>query len=300
MDTERRLERYRDADRWPTEEALAAMLENQLGAVTAVRQALPALTAAVEAAALRLAGGEGRLVYVGAGASGRLAVQDGVELHPTFGWPHERLLYFMAGGEGALLHSREGAEDDAVAARELILEHDIGGGDVVLGVAASGTTAFTRAAVTQARALGASTIGMANNPGAPLLAEAEHGVLLASGAEFLAGSTRMTAGTAQKIALNLFSTQLMTALGRVHDGLMVNVVASNAKLVERGRRMVQIITGCSGAAAQQAHAAAGHDVKTAVLLLDGLSLDQAKASLQRAHGNLRRARDDEPEPIHET
>ena len=300
MDTERRLERYRSADRWPTEEALGAMLDNQLGALLAVRQALPALTAAVRAAAARLREAEGRLVYVGAGASGRLAVQDGVELYPTFGWPHARLLYLMAGGEAALVQSREGAEDDADAGRALIEQHGLGPADVVLGVAASGTTAFTRSAITTAKARGALTIGMANNPGTPLLAEAEHGVLLPSGPEFLAGSTRMTAGTAQKIALNLFSTQTMTELGRVHDGLMVNVVASNAKLVERGRRMVQTITGCSDQAAAEAHAAAGHDVKTAVLMVDGLTLDEARACLARASGNLRLARDIEPDPIQET
>ncbi|MEZ5865459.1 MAG: hypothetical protein R3D25_15845 [Geminicoccaceae bacterium] len=115
MDTERRLERYRAADRWPTEEALAAMLDNQMGAFAAVRQALPALGAAVQAAALRLRDDAGRLVYVGAGASGRLAVQDGVELYPTFAWPHDRLIYIVAGGEAALIQSREGAEDDAEA-----------------------------------------------------------------------------------------------------------------------------------------------------------------------------------------
>lgn len=300
MDTERRLERYRTADQWPTDEALAAMLENQLGALLAVRQALPALSVAVDAAAERLRAGDGRLVYVGAGASGRLAVQDGVELWPTFGWPHERLLYLIAGGEEALVRSREGAEDDADAGRGLVQEHRIGAADVVVGLAASGTTAFTRAAIVEARGRGALTIGMANNPGAPLLAEAEHGVLLASGAEFLAGSTRMAAGTAQKIALNLFSTQTMTELGRVFDGLMVNVVASNTKLVERGRRMVEAITGCDAEAARDAHAAAGHDVKLAVLLVDGLSLDEARACLARAAGNLRLARSIEPDPIAET
>ena len=300
MDTERRLERYRSADRWPTEEALGAMLENQLGALLAVRRALPALTAALQAAAERLRQSQGRLVYVGAGASGRLAVQDGVELWPTFGWPHERLLYLIAGGEAALVQSREGAEDDEAAGRGLITEHRIGAGDVVVGLAASGTTAFTRAAIVEARGRGALTIGMANNPGAPLLAEAAHGILLDSGPEFLAGSTRMTAGTAQKIALNLFSTQAMTELGRVYDGLMVNVVASNAKLVERGRRMVQAITDCSEKEARDAHAAAGHDVKTAVLMVDGLSRDEARACLARAQGNLRLARDIEPDPIQET
>lgn len=300
MDTERRLTRYRSFDRWPTEEALAAMLENQLGALTAVRQALPALSQAVEAAAERLRSGEGRLVYVGAGASGRLAVQDGVELYPTFGWPHHRLLYLIAGGEAALVQSREGAEDDSEAGGGLIAEHRIGAADVVLGIAASGTTAFTRGAVIAARNSGALTIGMANNAGAPLLAEAEHGVLLASGPELLAGSTRMNAGTAQKIALNLFSTQLMTALGRVYDGLMVNVVASNAKLVERGCQMVRAITGCSDETARAAHEAAGHDVKLAVLIVDGLPEAEARHVLAAAKGDLRRAREAEPEPIHET
>jgi N-acetylmuramic acid 6-phosphate etherase len=300
MDTERRLERYRGADRWPTEEALGAMLENQLGALLAVRQALPALSDAVEATATRLRAGDGRLVYVGAGASGRFAVQDGVELWPTFGWPHERLLYLIAGGEAALVQSREGAEDDGDAGRGLIAEHRIGTADVVVGLAASGTTSFTRAAIVAARERGALTIGMANNPAAPLLAEAEHGVLLQSGPEFLAGSTRMCAGTAQKIALNLFSTQTMTELGRVYDGLMVNVVASNAKLVERGRRMVQTITGCSEKAARAAHEAAGHDVKTAVLMVDGLSLAQARASLAQADGNLRLVRDSDADAISET
>jgi N-acetylmuramic acid 6-phosphate etherase len=300
MQTERRLERFRSADRWPTDEALAAMLDHQLGALMGVRQALPALAAAIEAAAALLRDGAGRLVYAGAGASGRLAVQDGVELYPTFGWPHDRLLYLIAGGEAALVQSREGAEDDADAGRGAIERHNIGRGDVVVALAASGTTAYTRAAIVSVRERGALTIAMANNPGAPLLAEAEHGVLLDSGPEFLAGSTRMTAGTAQKIALNLFSTQLMTALGRVHDGLMVNVVASNAKLIERGRNMVQTITGCSAQAAKAAHDEAGHDVKLAVLLIDGLSLAEARQCLDAAGGNLREARVIEPEPIHET
>lgn len=300
METERRLARFRSVDRWPTGEALAAMLDHQLGALMGVRQALPALAAAIEAAAAVLGDGSGRLVYVGAGASGRLAVQDGVELFPTFGWPHERLLYLIAGGEAALVQSREGAEDDGDAGRAEVERRGIGRGDVVVGLAASGTTAYTRAVIVSARERGALTIGMANNSGAPLLAEAEHGVLLDSGPEFLAGSTRMTAGTAQKIALNLFSTQLMTALGRVYDGLMVNVVASNTKLVERGRNMVQTITGCSAHAAKAAHDEAGHDVKLAVLLIDGLSLAEAQQCLEAAGGNLRVARNIEPEPIHET
>ena len=289
MDTEGRLERYRQAGTWPTEEALAAMLDSQMSAFFAARGALPALAAAVRAAAERLRGA-GRMVYVGAGASGRLAVQDGVELWPTFGWPNSRLLYLLAGGAGALVESVEGAEDDGDAAAAEITRHAIGPDDVVIGVAASGSTAYTRSAVTAARGRGALTVAFANNPNAPLLAECDHPILLATGPEFLAGSTRMAAGTAQKIALNLFSTQLMTELGRVYDGLMVHVVATNAKLVRRGQRIVQTITGVSDAAAARALEDAGWSIPLAVLLLDGLLRAEAEARLAAAQGDLRRAR----------
>lgn len=289
MDTEGRLARYRDADRWPTEESLAAMLDNQQAAFVAVRNALPALTRAVRAAAERLAE-RGRLVYAGAGASGRLAVQDGVELYPTFGWPHERLVYLLAGGEAAVVKSLEGAEDDAATGRAEAVALKLVREDVVVSVAASGTTAFTRAIQAAGREAGALTIGFANNPGAPLLEEAELPVLLHTGAEFLAGSTRMTAGTAQKIALNLFSTQLMMELGRIYQGLMVNVVPSNSKLVDRSHRIVQAITGCDRATAAAAWERADQDIKLAVLLVDGIEEHHARTRLGDARGDLRRAR----------
>lgn len=290
-ETERRLERYRDADRWPAEESLAAMLDNQMAAFVAVRNALPVLARAAEAAAARLGAG-GRLIYAGAGASGRLAVQDGVELHPTFGWPRERLCYLIAGGEAALVRSVEGAEDDADAGREAAEALRPVAEDVVIAVAASGTTAYTRAVQVAARAKNALTIAFANNRDAPLLAEAEMPVLLDTGPEFLAGSTRMTAGTAQKIALNLLSTQIMLGLGRIHDGFMVNVVPTNRKLVARAERIVQAIAGCDAAAAEAAFAAAGQDIRLAVLMLDGLSREAAAARLATAGGNLRRAREE--------
>ncbi len=289
MDTEGRLERYRNADRWPAEESLAAMLDNQQNAFVAVRHALPALAQAARTAATRL-GDTGRLIYVGAGASGRLAVQDGVELYPTFGWPNERLVYLQAGGVEALVRSLEGAEDDAEAGRSAVADLCPGAADVVIAVAASGTTAFTRAAQTAGRAAGALTVALANNPMAPLLAEADIPILLHTGPEFLAGSTRMTAGTAQKIALNLLSTQLMIELGRVYQGFMVNVVPSNAKLVARSQRIVQAIAGCDPDAAAAAWEQAGRDIRLAVLLLDGLDHATASARLAEAQGDLRRAR----------
>ena len=289
METEKAQHRYRQAETWPAEEALAAMLDNQFGAFVAVRLAIPALSAAVSAAAERLRGA-GRLVYCGAGTSGRIAVQDGIELRATFGWPAERLAYLIAGGEAALTRSIEGAEDDAdAAAREAAALH-LGPADVLVAAAASGVTRYTRTVQAAAAAAGALTIALANNPGAPLLAEAQHPVLLDTGPEFLAGSTRMTAGTAQKIALNLFSTRLMTELGRVYSGYMVDMVPSNAKLVERARRMVAAIAGVSDAAAAAALERAGGSVKIAVLLLDGLSRADAEARLEAAGGRLDRAR----------
>jgi N-acetylmuramic acid 6-phosphate etherase len=289
MDTEKTLLRYRDAAAWPAEEGLAAMLDNQFGAFMAVRQAIPALAAATTAAAERLRD-SGRLIYCGAGASGRLAVQDGVELHPTFGWPAERLTYLVAGGDQALIRSVEGAEDDAATAAGQAAALTLTWNDVVVAVAASGNTRYTNAIQQASRAAGALTVAMANNPGAPLLEGADQPVLLHTGPEFLAGSTRMTAGTAQKIALNLFSTRLMTELGRVYQGHMVDMVPSNAKLVDRAKRMVAAITGVPFQRAAAVWDEAGGSVKVAVLMLDGLARTEAERRLAAAGDRLDYAR----------
>lgn len=288
MTTEDSLLRYRDAELWPTEEALAAMLESQFSAYVAVRQALPGLTAAVTQAAARL-GEMGRLIYVGAGASGRLAVQDGVELFPTFGWPRERLCYLVAGGTEALTRSIEGAEDDWDAGLTDAAALKPGPQDVAIAVAASGTTRYTRAVQTHVRAAGGLTVALANNPGSPLLLEAEHPIALATGPEFLAGSTRMTAGTAQKIALNLFSTRLMTELFRVYRGRMVRMVASNAKLVVRSQQIICDLTDASPERVAIVWNEVG-DIRLAVLMLDGLDRATAEARLAAAGGDLRAAR----------
>lgn len=290
LHTEDRLERFADAERWPTPELLEAMLERQFHALAAVREALPALARAAEAVSARLAAGSGRLVYTGAGTSGRLAVQDGVELVPTFHWPRERLAFVLAGGEAALLRAIEGAEDDVEAARARIAELGVGPGDVHIAVAASGTTPFVRAAQAEARARGALTLALASNPGAPLLAEAEHAIALPTGAEFPAGSTRMVAGTAQKIALNLLSTAVMVRLGRVHRGRMVALVPGNAKLRARAVQILRELTGTGEEEARRALEAAGHDVRLAVLLLDGLTPEEARRRLAAAGGDLGRAR----------
>jgi N-acetylmuramic acid 6-phosphate etherase len=295
MDTEKTLRRYRDAAAWPTEEGLAAMLDNQFAAFAAVRQAIPALAAATTAAADRLRD-SGRLIYTGAGASGRLAVQDGVELYPTFGWPVDRLVYLVAGGEPALTRSIEGAEDDIAAGAHQAAALNLTSNDVTVAVAASGTTRYTNAVQHTARAAHALTIALANNPDAPLLQTADHPVLLHTGPEFLAGSTRMTAGTAQKIALNLLSTRLMTELGRVYQGHMVDMVASNAKLIDRAHRMIAAITSVPLPRAVAAWDEAGGSVKIAVLMLDGLSQTDAATRLADAAGRLDHARPNDARP----
>jgi N-acetylmuramic acid 6-phosphate etherase len=290
LETERVNPSNIDIDAWPTSAALEAMLAGQTAAVAAVRPCLPALAAVVDAAARRIGDG-GRLVYVGAGTSGRIAVQDGAELPPTFNWPRARLVFAMAGGEKALISSVEGAEDNITDAEQRMLAAGVGAADIVIGVAASGTTPFTVAAVTKARSMGALTIGIANNAGAPLLSAAEHPVLIATGAEVIAGSTRMQAGTAQKIVLNMLSTGLMLRLGRVYRGRMVDMAARNAKLDRRAQTIVEDLAECDAAHAQAALAATGGDLKLAILVASGHALEQARAMLSASNGNLRAAID---------
>ena len=280
--------RYAELDSWPAGEMLAAMLEAQMAAVAAVRPALPAIEAAVTAAAHRL-GERGRLVYVGAGTSGRIGAQDGAELPPTFDWPQERLLLLMAGGDIAFTRSVENAEDDVAAAEAAIAAHAVGADDVVIGLAASGSTPFTTAAIVAARARGALTIGMSNSAGGRLLEAAEHAVLVETGAEAIAGSTRMKAGTAQKVVLNLLSSTVMVLLGRVHRGLMVDMQAKNAKLRLRAMRMVRALTHAPEDAASAALAESGGWVKLAVLVVHGMSATEGRAALARNGGRLRLA-----------
>jgi N-acetylmuramic acid 6-phosphate etherase len=240
------------------------------------------------AAAERLRNG-GRLVYVGAGTSGRLAVQDGAELVPTFSWPQERLLLFIAGGRNALLQSVEGAEDAVDQAARLTQQHEIGSADVVIAVAASGTTPFTLSCLTEAKRRGALTIGVANNRDTPILKEADHAVLLDTGAEPIAGSTRMKAGTAQRITLNVFSSLVMILLGRVYDGLMVDLQAVSQKLIRRSEGILTRLTGSSTEQAREALHRANGNVKLAVLLLHGCDVKEATDVLHRAGGQLRAA-----------
>ena len=288
MDTEHASPRYSDIDLWEPSEILHAMIEGQMAAVAAVRTALAAIERAAAAMETNLRN-SGRLVYVGAGTSGRLAVQDGAELIPTFNWPKERLLLLMAGGRDALLQSAEDAEDETGRAVRSIQHHGIAAPDVLIAVAASGTTPFTLACLREAKRRGALTIGIANNRGTPVLDEADCSIWLDTGPEPIAGSTRMKAGTAQRVTLNLLSSLVMIRLGRVHGGLMVDMQAINAKLVRRSESILSRLTGRSGQEVRDALNRANGSVKLAVLLLHGCSLDEASGALDRAEGHLRAA-----------
>jgi len=285
MPTETVDPRFADVDRWPTVSVVETMLEGQLAAIAALKDQTGAIAAAAEAAAARMRKG-GRLVYAGAGTSGRLAVQDGVELTPTYNWPSNRLVFLVAGGTSALTRSVEGAEDNVEVARDEVAAAEVGPDDVLIAVAASGRTPYAVAALEAARARGALTIAIANNPGTPLLAAAEHPIVADTGAEIVAGSTRMKAGTAQKAALNMLSTAIMLRCGLVHRGLMVNMRISNEKLAQRARRMVATLAGIDEARAADALALAGNDLRRAVLIARGLSPQDAAERLARAGGDL--------------
>ena len=291
MGTESFDSRYKALDTRDSRDVLAAILDAQQRGVDAVRSRIDAIAEAADAAAARLRGSPtGRLVYAGAGTSVRLGVQDGVELTPTFGWPTNRLAFAIAGGMDALTRAIEGAEDDRVAGAAAIVDQKVGRDDVCIAVSASGGTPYTCAAAAKARERGALTITIANNAGSPLLAAGDHPILIDSGAEPVAGSTRMTAGTTQKIVLNLLSTLIMIRLGRVYDGLMVDVIATNDKLVLRSLAMLREITGIDEPAARQALAATAGHVKLAVLVADGLTADAGRLLLERHGGDLRAAR----------
>jgi N-acetylmuramic acid 6-phosphate etherase len=293
MSTEHISRRFVDLDSWSTDYMIEAMYDGQLVACAAVKPALPAINAAVDDAAAALKRG-GRLVYVGAGTSGRIAIQDGAELRPTYDWPSDRIVFVMAGGMQAVLESVEGAEDNEAKGAEAIAEAGVSEHDVVIAVAASGTTPFTIEALRCARASGALCIAVANNRDAPLFEPAHHRILIETGREVLAGSTRMQAGTAQKIVLNLFSTAVMVKLGRVYQGLMVSMRASNAKLLRRAEVIVSQIVGCDENDAAKFVERAEGDVKIAILLGLGWQQAEAVAALLKHEGNLRSVIDESP------
>jgi N-acetylmuramic acid 6-phosphate etherase len=281
--------RHAGLDQYASDELVAVLVDDQLNAVNAVRLAGPALARAVDAAVPRIDAG-GRLIYVGAGTSGRLGVLDSVELYPTFSWPHERAVALLAGGIDAMFVAVEGAEDDlAMGAADL---NDLlpGPNDVVLLLAASGATPYVLGALRAARAAGSLTVGFANNVDAPVANEAEIGVTLDTGSEVISGSTRLKAGTSQKIALNTFSSALMVRLNKVYGNLMVDLKPTNAKLVLRAVRLTMFATGADEQAARAALEQCDYHVKVAIVALSkNISIDQARGLLATARGSVRLA-----------
>ncbi len=289
LKTETPSTRHAELDLYPTDKLVAALVDDQFQAVEAVRLAAPQITAAVTAALPRIAAG-GRLLYVGAGTSGRLGVLDSVELSPTFSWPPERALALLAGGNGAMFAAVEGAEDDMAqgAADVLALQPQVN--DVVLLLAASGATPYVLGALRAARGAGALTVGIANNVDAPLAMQAERGIVLDTGMEVISGSTRLKAGTAQKITLNTISSALMVGLHKTYGNLMVDLKPTNAKLILRAVKLTMHATGAGEAQARSVLEQCQFHVKVAIVaLLKKMTTDQAQALLAGAGGSVRSA-----------
>jgi N-acetylmuramic acid 6-phosphate etherase len=281
-------------DTYNSDTLVDVLVQDQYNAVKAVQLAGPAIARAVDAAVARIGQG-GRLIYVGAGTSGRLGVLDSVELYPTFSWPHARAVGVIAGGSGAMFVAVEGAEDDVAQGARDVQALQIQTNDVVLLLAASGATPYVLGALQAARAAGALCIGFANNPNAPVTQQADIGITLDTGQELISGSTRLKAGTAQKIALNTFSSALMVRLHKVYGNLMVDLKATNAKLVRRAVALTMHATGCDEATAHNMLAQCDHHVKVAVVAIRlRLGVDAARERLEQVGGSVRMALHNEP------
>jgi N-acetylmuramic acid 6-phosphate etherase len=274
-------------DTYDTASLVDAFVADQGLAASAVRQAAAAIAKAVDLSLPRVAEG-GRLVYVGAGTSGRLGMLDSVELLPTFSWPSGRARALIAGGSGAMFVAVEGAEDDRGRGVSEFRELEPTRLDVALLIAASGTTPYVLGAAEAARASGALTIGFANNLGSPLAAACEVAIELDTGPEVISGSTRLKAGTAQKIALNTFSSALMVKLKKVYGNLMVDLKATNAKLRRRAVTLTARATGADEQTVTSALEQCGYHIKTAVVMI-GAHVDagEAERKLAEARGSVR-------------
>ena len=276
-------------DGYTIDDLVRAFTDDQLVAVNAVRAAHGQISAAVAAAVPRLERG-GRLIYVGAGTSGRLGLLDSVELYPTFSWPRERAVALLAGGAEAVYQAAEGAEDNTGQGMRDLTATGAGPNDVVIALAAAGTTPYTLGALRAAREAGALTIGIANNAGAPLTNEAEIGITLDTGAELISGSTRLKAGTAQKITLNAFSSSVMVRLNKVYGNLMVDLKPTNAKLIRRAISLTMLATGADEATAQSTLETCQFQIKVAIIAIaKKIDATAAAARLAGFNGNVRAA-----------
>ncbi len=281
--------RYSHLDGLPVAELATIMNQADATVPVAVQAALPQIVPAIEATAERMASG-GRLIYVGAGTPGRIGVLDASECPPTFGSPPGQVFAIIAGGATAIVDPVEGAEDDADAGAAAIDQAGVGPLDTVVGIASSGRTPFVLAAVSRARERGALTVGLSCNVNTRLSHTAEHPIEIDLGPEVISGSTRLKAGTAQKLVLNMFSTIVMVRLGKTYGSLMVDVRATNEKLRERAVRIVRLIAEVPRDRAVGALESVGYDVKLAVVMLArSEDADRARRRLTAADGRLREA-----------
>ncbi|WP_030766296.1 MULTISPECIES: N-acetylmuramic acid 6-phosphate etherase [unclassified Streptomyces] len=278
-----------EIDRLPTLDIARTMNAEDATVPAAVAAQLPHIAAAVDAIAERMARG-GRLVYAGAGTAGRMGVLDASECPPTFNTDPADVVGLIAGGPSAMVKAVEGAEDSKELAAEDLTALEIGPHDTVVGISASGRTPYAIGAVEFARTRGALTVGLSCNAGSALAAAADHGIEVVVGPELLTGSTRLKAGTAQKLVLNLISTITMIRLGKTYGNLMVDMRSTNDKLRARARRIVALATGAPDEEIEAALAATGGEVKNAVLVvLGGVDGPTAAELLAASQGHLRAA-----------
>lgn len=287
MLTESQNPRTTDIDSLPTLEIVQRINDEDAKIAAAVQQVLPQIAQAVDAIAERMARG-GRLIYVGAGTSGRLGILDAVECVPTFNTDPSQVVGLIAGGYGAIVRSVEGAEDDADGGRADVLALALTPEDAVVGIAASGRTPYVLGALAAATEIGALTVGISCNVPAAVLDAAQIAIGVPVGPEVITGSTRMKAGTAQKLVLNMLSTATMVRLGKVYGNLMVDVRATNEKLVDRARRIVAQIAAVPYEEAARLLDASGDEVKVAIVMAKrGVAADEAARLLESAGGRLR-------------
>jgi N-acetylmuramic acid 6-phosphate etherase len=278
-----------DIDLLPAREIVRLINEEDKAVAESVSRVLPSVAEAVELIVERLSRG-GHLLYIGAGTSGRLGVLDASECPPTFGVPPDMVRGVIAGGPEALSRAIEAAEDDPKQGARDLQGAGLSAKDVVVGISASGTTPYTLGAIEHAKSVGAATIALTCNPDSPLAATAQISIVPAVGPEVIAGSSRMKAGTAQKMILNMLSTAAMIRLGFVYKNLMSNLQPNNAKLIGRAIAILSQETGLSAEEARSAFESAGRDLRVALLMVhSGLSRDQAEQLLRSHGGSVRRA-----------
>lgn len=276
-------------DALPTEDVLRVINTEDRAVAEAVGREIPAIARAVDAIVAAFRSG-GRLFYIGAGTSGRIGVLDASECAPTFGVPTDWVQGIMAGGEAALSHATEVTEDDRTMGARDLLARGVTSRDVLVGIAASGRTPYVLGAVAEARKLGAATVGISANTECELARGVDIAITPLTGPEVVAGSTRLKAGTAQKLVLNMLSTAAFIRMGYVYGNLMVNVQPKNAKLVDRARRIVARATGLPKTAAAELLTAAGDNVAVSILMAKaGLTRDEAERRLAQAGGRISEA-----------